>query len=51
VLLTDGFLEVENAAGDQFGQPRIEALIRQHAERPLPEIFDSILRAVRAHGS
>lgn len=50
VLLTDGFLEVENAAGEQFGQPRIEVLIRENAARPLNDIFATILQAVRAHG-
>jgi serine phosphatase RsbU (regulator of sigma subunit) len=50
VLLTDGFLEVESKNGEQFGQPRIEALIRSNAGRPLSEIFDIILKAVRAHG-
>lgn len=50
VLLTDGFLEVENKSGEQFGQPRIEALIKSNAARPLSEIFDTTLNAVRAHG-
>lgn len=50
VLLTDGFLEVENKSGEQFGQPRIEALIKSNAVRPLSEIFDTTLNAVRAHG-
>jgi sigma-B regulation protein RsbU (phosphoserine phosphatase) len=50
VLLTDGFLEVENKSGEQFGQARIEELIESNAGRPLSEIFDIVLKAVRAHG-
>ncbi len=50
VLLTDGFLEVEDKSGEQFGQPRIEALIKSNAGRPLSEIFDIALKAVRTHG-
>lgn len=50
VLLTDGFLEVEDKNGEQFGQPRIEALIKSNATRPLSEIFDTTLKAVRSHG-
>ena len=50
VLLTDGFLEVEDKKGEQFGQPRIEALIKSNASRPLSEIFDTTLKTVRAHG-
>lgn len=50
VLLTDGYLEVENKAGEQIGQARIESLIKTNAGRPLNEIFDTVLRAVREHG-
>ena len=50
VLLTDGYLEVENKNGEQIGQPRIEALIKSNASRPLKEIFDTVLKAVRDHG-
>lgn len=50
VLLTDGYLEVENKSGEQIGQPRIEALIKSNAGCPLNEIFDTVLMAVRDHG-
>lgn len=50
VLLTDGYLEVENKKGEQIGQPGIEALIKSNASRPLNEIFDTVLKAVREHG-
>lgn len=50
VLLTDGYLEVENKAGEQIGQPKIEALIKSNAGLPLSEIFDTVLAAVREHG-
>ncbi len=49
-LLTDGYLEVENKKGEQFGQSRIEELITSNAGCPLNEIFNTILAAVRAHG-
>ncbi len=50
VLLTDGYLEVENKSGEQIGQARIESLIISNASRPLTDIFDTVLKAVREHG-
>jgi len=50
VILTDGFTEVFARDGEEFGETRIERLVVQHADRPLREIHDSILAAVRAFG-
>ncbi|MBI5867310.1 MAG: serine/threonine-protein phosphatase [candidate division Zixibacteria bacterium] len=50
ILLTDGLLEVENTSGEQFGQSRIESLIKANAHRPLKEIFQILFTAVRGHG-
>lgn len=50
VILTDGLTEVENKAGEMFGEERIEQLMRDRAERPLAEIRTELLQAVGAFG-
>lgn len=50
VLLTDGLTEVVDAANEEFGGERIAARLRDLASRPLAELHDGILQAVRAHG-
>lgn len=46
LLMTDGFLECENASGDQFGEAGIRRCLEGLAEAEHP--FDAILGAVRA---
>ena len=49
-LLTDGLLEVTNAAGEEFGQARIADILLQNAARPLPDLTERIFTAVARHG-
>jgi len=45
-LITDGFLEWENHAGDQFGVERFEKVIRSNFDLPPEEIIAELYRAV-----
>ncbi len=48
-LCTDGIVEAMDAGGAQFGQERLEGLIRQHAAAPVPELVRAIGREVEAY--
>jgi serine phosphatase RsbU (regulator of sigma subunit) len=48
-LMTDGVFEQENAAGEQYGEQRVAALVEQHEGRPMQELLTAIYREVRAH--
>jgi hypothetical protein len=50
VILTDGFTEVFNAEGEEFGDARIDRIVEDSCDRPLAEIYDRILAAARAFG-
>jgi hypothetical protein len=50
VILTDGLTEVFDREGEEFGEARIERLVEQGWDRPLAEIHEAILAAVRAFG-
>jgi phosphoserine phosphatase RsbU/P len=50
VILTDGLTEVFDRNGEEYGQSRIERIVTEQADRPLREIHDSILAAVRSFG-
>lgn len=47
LLITDGFLEWENSAGEQFGTERLAATVKQFSEREpeviIAELYDSVL--------
>ena len=47
LLITDGFLEWENSAGEQFGTERLAAAVRQFSDREpeviIAELYDSVL--------
>jgi len=45
VLLTDGFYEYQNAAGDQFGNEGVGTSIAAHADRPAAQILEALLEA------
>jgi len=47
VLLSDGFYEQANAAGEQFGEARVEALVGAQHGATVARLLDAILRAVR----
>ena len=46
VLYTDGVSEAENATGEQFGEMRLEEVVRRNASRSAAEIRDAIVAAV-----
>jgi serine phosphatase RsbU (regulator of sigma subunit) len=50
VLLTDGLTEVFDRGDHEFGLERIKTLVGQNADRPLPELFQTLLTAARKHG-
>ena len=48
VCYTDGITEPENAYGEEFGEHRLIALIKQHAQRDDREVLSIILDSVRS---
>jgi sigma-B regulation protein RsbU (phosphoserine phosphatase) len=50
VILTDGLTEVFDQRGEEFGEERLERIVEENGDRPLREIYDRILAAVRAFG-
>ncbi len=48
VLYSDGITEAENAAGDEFGNERLEALFAEHADDSAAALRDAIAAAVDA---
>jgi len=49
-LLTDGILEVPNAAEEEFGNGRIQDILLQNAGRSLADLTERIFTAVGRHG-
>jgi serine phosphatase RsbU (regulator of sigma subunit) len=51
ILLTDGFIEWEDPAGEQFGLARLQDAIRSHADLPaqalIAELYSQLLRFTR----
>ncbi len=47
VIYSDGVVEAANAAGEEFGEARLAAIIRDNFHRPVAQIRDEILRRVR----
>jgi hypothetical protein len=50
VLITDGLLEVENKAGQEFGVAGVKAALAEHAREPLDGLWEAILGAALRHG-
>jgi len=50
LLLTDGITEVVNERDEEFGLDRVEGLLRQNAEQPLPQIWELVMGEVRQCG-
>ena len=50
LLMTDGLTEVLDSDDRELGPDRIEALLIENAQRPLTEIYSSIMDAVEQHG-
>lgn len=51
MLYTDGFLEATNAAGEEFGLPRLKAELHRHATEPLNAICAALQQSVARHGA
>jgi serine phosphatase RsbU (regulator of sigma subunit) len=51
VLITDGFVEFENPAQEQFGKPRMKETVRASRALPPEEIIKSLYDAVVAHSN
>ncbi len=49
-IMSDGLTETEDAKGEEFGLARVEELLLRLADKPLPEIFESVIAAVAHHG-
>ncbi|MGH8672972.1 MAG: ATP-binding SpoIIE family protein phosphatase [Burkholderiales bacterium] len=47
VLLSDGIYEYHDAAGEQFGEQRVEELVRAHHSKPMAELSALLLQAVQ----
>jgi serine phosphatase RsbU (regulator of sigma subunit) len=50
VLVTDGLTEVENAQGAELGWEPIRDIAASMRTRPLADIYEAVMQAVRAHG-
>jgi serine phosphatase RsbU (regulator of sigma subunit) len=50
VLLSDGIYEYENRQGVQFGEKRVEQLLKYHHRLPMVELTKQILQATYEHG-
>jgi serine phosphatase RsbU (regulator of sigma subunit) len=48
VLYTDGITEASNSSGDWFGDSRLAALVEEHADLPLEELRERLVREIRA---
>src|SRR5215469_2938103 len=51
LLLTDGITDVVNERDEEFGLPRLEQLVNQHAAQGLSKIWDVIMEEVKQHGA
>lgn len=49
ILCTDGIVEAMNEESEQFGQKRLEQIVRRMAKRPMTELTLEIGQAVSAH--
>ena len=47
-MFTDGITEAEDATGEQFGDERLISLLKEHKDKPLPEIVKIVADRVRA---
>ena len=50
LLYTDGLTEVLNISNEEFGQERLGALVQQYADRPAPDLLQTIRREVSTFG-
>jgi phosphoserine phosphatase len=45
-LMTDGIYEYENPSEEQFGESRVEAIVRQHHDAPMSKLLERIVASV-----
>jgi hypothetical protein len=50
-VVSDGFLEVTNAKGEEFGAGALERLVAESATEPLPQIVDRLVAEIARFGS
>ena len=50
LLYTDGLTEVLSISNEEFGQERLGALVQQYADRPAPDLLQTIRREVSTFG-
>jgi serine phosphatase RsbU (regulator of sigma subunit) len=51
VVVSDGFLEVTNAEGEEFGSEALARLVARSATEPLPQIVDQLISETARFGS
>jgi phosphoserine phosphatase RsbU/P len=49
VVYSDGVTDALNAAGEEFGEERLEEVVRQRAHLPAADLLEALLQAVREH--
>jgi len=50
-LISDGIYEYEDPQNTQFGESGVAEVMRTHHERPMAELAERLMAAVRAHGA
>jgi len=48
VLLSDGFYEYHDVDGEQFGEDRVQEIVRAHGDRPMTDLMAMLFAAVDA---
>ena len=48
VLLSDGFYEYHDVGGEQFGEERVQEIVRAHGDRPMADLMAMLFAAVDA---
>jgi sigma-B regulation protein RsbU (phosphoserine phosphatase) len=51
VLFTDGVIEARNMEGDEFGEDRLKALLREHSQTPTSMILARLKEAIASFSS
>src|SRR5690606_7047077 len=51
VVFTDGVSEAASEDGEEFGEERLIALVKEHRDLPATELLDTIVHAVRDHSA
>lgn len=49
VIASDGIAEAMNARSEQFGEPRLTAIVQDNRDRTSAEVIDAIIDAVKSH--